>query len=397
MKVSDHTPSFDSPVTWSEDFCAGAWVITRYQDVAAALRDPRFSVRRAARWVNSTVKSTDPKLDQFKRIFARSVLFLEGRAHRRMRSLILSEFKASHLQAQASAIANITHSLIEALPQKATNNDGEHTTFDFVTDFARPLPAMVIANLMGISTRQPPEFTDWSADLAAFIGAPTPNAQQVWRAQKALSGLADFFLDEMHSRTDTPEHHGILGHIMLARQQNRLSQVEAVAQCCTLLFAGYETTRNLLSNGVLALLRHPDQWAQLKNSPELLRPAIREMLRYDSPVQYTGRRLLADIELHGKKLRKGQLAILHIGAANRDPNRFSAPHQFNITRDEGNNLAFGNGPHVCIGAALSAMEAEIAFGALLQALPNLSLASAPPVWQNNPAYRALEQLPLTYA
>ncbi|MFJ3046724.1 cytochrome P450 [Herbaspirillum chlorophenolicum] len=390
---------------WSEEFCGGAWVIRSYADVAAALRDPRFSVRRAARWINSTVAPSmgglsrttrDSGLDQFKRVFSRSLLFVDGRAHRRLRTIVNIGFKPNDLQSLAPAIAGIAEELISALCAKATaSGDGRrHVAFDFVESFARPLPALVIARMMGVTSSQPAGFVGWAADLAAFIGSPTPTAEQVWRAQEALACMTAFFQDEMAARADTPGD-DLLGRIMLAQQEHRLSRVEALAQCCTLLFAGYETTRNLLGNGLLALLRHPEQWARLKASPQLLRNAIREMLRYDSPVQYTGRRLVADIELRGKTLRKGELAILHIGAANYDPERFTDPHRFDIARDEGNHLAFGHGPHVCIGAALTCMEAEIAFGALLSAMPDMALSPAGLAWQNNSAYSALERLSLT--
>ncbi|MBB5393268.1 MULTISPECIES: cytochrome P450 [unclassified Herbaspirillum] len=400
---------------WNEEFCGGAWIIRSYADVAAALRDPRFSVRRAARWINSTLASPegglphalpDPGLDQFKRVFSRSLLFVDGRAHRRLRGIVNIGFKPNDLQSLAPAIAGIAEQLIAALCAKATageSGDGRRqVAFDFIESFARPLPALVIARMLGITSGQPPGFVAWAADLAAFIGSPTPTAEQARRAQQALACMTGFFQDEMSARADTPSAtpsatpgDDLLGRIMLAHRQHRLSRIEALAQCCTLLFAGYETTRNLLGNGLLALLRHPEQWARLKASPPLLRNAIREMLRHDSPVQYTGRRLLADIELRGKTLRKGQLAILHIGAANRDPERFSEPHRFDIARDEGNHLAFGHGPHVCIGAALSCMEAEIAFGALLRAMPDMALGPAGLAWQDNCAYRALERLPLT--
>ncbi|WP_343585466.1 cytochrome P450 [Herbaspirillum sp.] len=393
--MREHCHAHDEPVAWSEAFCGGAWVISSYADVAAALRDPSFSVRRAARWINSTVATPDPRMEQFKRVFSRSLLFVDGRAHRRMRGILNIGFKPGDLQPQAPAIARIADELIASFLRKATTRgDGRrHVAFDFVDGFARPLPALVIARLIGIGSAHPAGFVDWAADLAAFIGSATPSAVQAWRAQEALAGMTGFFLDEMEARQDSPRD-DLLGRIMQAHREQRLSRIEALAQCCTLLFAGYETTRNLLGNGLLALLRHPEQWARLRAEPELLRHAVREMLRYDSPVQYTGRRLVADIELRGKTLRKGQLAILHIGAANRDPERFSDPHRFDITRDEGNHLAFGHGPHVCLGAALSCLEAEIAFGALLRAMPNLELDAAGPAWQNNPAYRALERLPL---
>jgi cytochrome P450 len=172
---------------------------------------------------------------------------------------------------------------------------------------------------------------------------------------------------------------------------------ELLAQCCTVLFGGHETTRNLLGNGVQALLQHPDQSRHLQAAPEGLPLALKELLRFDSPVQYTGRRLKVDLEMHGQAMKKGDLVIAMIGAANRDPARFSDPERLDITRSEGAHLSFGHGPHVCIGAILTYMEAERALYALMRRLPRLALAEGKPAWGNNAVYRGLERLLLRQA
>ena len=379
---------------WSEAYCGGAWLLTGYDDVMAALRDPRFSARRAARWINSGLNGAQDLRQgsasahlKFKRVFARSLLFLDGRAHRRLRDVVQVGFKPADLQRQAPVIAGIADRLIARIDTEAAAG------FDFVQAFARPLPALVIAGLLGLAEQVPDEFVDWSADIAAFIGSPTPDPRQTLDAQQALADMCDFFAQAMASGAGVASA-GLLARIALARDENRISGIEALAQCCTLLFAGYETTRNLLGNGLLALLRHPGPWAALKAAPQRLRGAVREMLRYDSPVQYTGRRLLADVEIGGTRMRRGDLAILHIGAANHDPRRFSDPDRFDIERDEGSHLSFGHGPHVCLGAALTQLEAEIAFTALMRAMPEAALAPDPPVWQSGAAYRALARLPV---
>jgi cytochrome P450 len=381
---------------WSTAYCGGAWVISGYEEVASALRDPRFTVRRAARWINSAVgERSDDDCDQqaqqrFKRLFSRSLLFLDGRAHRRLRGVLNPGFKPAELQAQRAGITALAHRLIDDIVADPKSAKG----FDFIGRFARPLPALVIAQLLGLPDRVPAQFIDWAADLAAFIGSPTPDAAQARAAQDALAALCQFFTQVLERPADLPPGCLVLT-LLQAHQDRQLNRTELLAQCCTLLFAGYETTRNLLGNGLLALLQHPDQWAALKAQQDdtaALRLAVREMLRHDSPVQYTGRRLLQDVELAGQTLRRGQLTILHIGQANHDARRFSEPHRFDIRRDEGMHLSFGQGPHVCLGAALTQLEAEIAFSALMQRLPALTLADTPPVWQDNAAYRALDRL-----
>ena len=383
------------PLHWSTAHCGGAWVITGYEEVAAALRDPRFSVRRAARWINSGLGESgngqqDEAQRQFKRLFSRSLLFLDGRAHRRLRGVLNPGFKPADLQARRGDITALAQRLaddIVADPQAARG-------FDFIARFARPLPALVIAQLLGLPDRVPAEFIDWAADLAAFIGSPTPDATQTFAAQQAMRSLCDFFSQALARADELPEA-CLLRGLLQAHASGQLNRTELPAQCSTLLFAGYETTRNLLGNGVLALLQDPAQWAALKArqaDPAALRLAVREMLRHDSPVQYTGRRLLQEVSLAGQRLRRGQLAILHIGQANHDARRFRDPQRFDIRRDEGMHLSFGQGPHVCLGAALTQLEAEIAFSVLMQRLPTLSLADETPVWQGNAAYRALDRL-----
>ncbi|UWE19099.1 cytochrome P450 [Herbaspirillum huttiense] len=383
------------PLHWSTAHCGGAWVITGYEEVAAALRDPRFSVRRAARWINSGLGESgngqqDEAQRQFKRLFSRSLLFLDGRAHRRLRGVLNPGFKPADLQARRGDITALAQRLADAIvadPQAARG-------FDFIARFARPLPALVIAQLLGLPDRVPAEFIDWAADLAAFIGSPTPDATQTLAAQQAMRNLCDFFSQALARSDELPEA-CLLRGLLQAHASGQLNRNELLAQCSTLLFAGYETTRNLLGNGVLALLQDPAQWAALKArqaDPSALRMAVREMLRHGSPVQYTGRRLLQDVTLAGQRLQRGQLAILHIGQANHDARRFRDPQRFDIRRDEGMHLSFGQGPHVCLGAALTQLEAEIAFSVLMQRLPTLSLADETPVWQGNAAYRALDRL-----
>jgi hypothetical protein len=169
---------------------------------------------------------------------------------------------------------------------------------------------------------------------------------------------------------------------------------ELLAQCAMLLFAGHETTRHLLGSSVQALLSHPAQWERLVREPALLPGAVRELLRFESPVQYTGRRVATDLVLHGQRLRRGDLALALIGAASRDPRRYLEPDVLDIARRQGASLAFGSGPHVCIGAALTLMESRIVLGQLLKRWPGLRLAEAVPRWGDKPAYRGLTALPL---
>ncbi|GAB2886255.1 cytochrome P450 [Paralcaligenes ginsengisoli] len=390
------------PLHWNREFCGGAWLLVRHADVASVLRDPRFSVRRAGGWVNSSGLEARNELRAFKRIFARSILFLDAPRHARLRQIMSAGFKPAALQAlipQIQAIADgLLDQIITGVQSGETETQGsfETTQFDFMHDFARPLPALVIAAMLGIDAADRNDFVAWSDDIAGFIGSPTPSIETARRAQAGLMAMSDYFRGLLAQRRLRPRNDLISQLIVAEADGGIATSKELLAQCCTLLFAGHETTRNLLGNGMLALLAHPRQWQLLQQTPSLLPSALKELLRFDSPVQYTGRRLKVDVEMHGRLMKKGELVIPLIGAANRDPAKFSAPDRLDITRNEGSHLSFGYGPHVCLGATLTYLEAEIALRSVMRRLPKLRLAGDVQSWGLNAVYRSLNQLPLRF-
>ncbi|QRX84307.1 cytochrome P450 [Glaciimonas sp. PAMC28666] len=379
------------PLHWNEEFCGGAWLVTEYADVASVLRDPRFSVRRAGGWANTSGPEALAELREFKRIFSRSLLFVDPPQHTRLRQVMNVGFKPAALQALAPRIQTLVDGLLEGVMTTTA------ASFDFMRDFARPLPALVIAAMLGIDGDDRAEFVAWSDDIADFIGSPTPTMEIARRAQISLIAMNDYFRAILPQRRSHPGE-DLISQLTLAEASGGIiTTKELLAQCCTLLFAGHETTRNLLGNGVLALLQHPEQWQMLQQNTALLPSALKELLRFDSPVQYTGRRLKVDVELHGQRMKKGDLVIPLIGSANRDPAKFTTPDALDITRNQGTHLSFGFGPHVCIGATLTYMEAEIALRSVMQRLPGLQLAGDTPSWGHNAVYRSLNALPLSYA
>jgi cytochrome P450 len=374
------------PVHWSTEFCGGAWLLTNYADVAQALQDPRLSVRRAGGWVNSSGENASNELRELKQIFSRSVLFMNPPAHNRVRHSMAAGFRRESLQPLTERIRQIVDRLLDkAVLQRE---------FDFMGQFARPLPALVMADMLAIDPADQPRFIAWSDNIAAFIGSPTPSLDLAHRAQAGLVALNEYF------QVLLPQRRLCLGDDLISQMIRSesvgtiITTKELLAQCCTLLFAGHETTRNLLGNGMFYFLKDAAYWQRILQQPTLLRGALKEVLRFDSPVQYTGRILTSDIEMHGTMLRKGDLVVPLIGAANRDPAKFTDPDRLDITRDEGNHLSFGYGPHVCIGATLTYMEADIAFTRLMQRLPHLTLVSTTPQWSGNAVYRGLTELRL---
>lgn len=372
------------PLHWSEAFFGGAWVLTRHADVEAALRDPRLSAQRTGGWVGDVDEHRE--LAGFQRLFARAMLFLDAPDHMRLRQVMNAGFKPSVLQALRPRIEAMVTAKLDAIDASSP--------FDFMQALARPLPAQVIAALMGMEDADDQAFIQGSHDLAAFIGAPQPTLQLARRAQVALLQMnASFEALAPKRRADPGED--MVSRLVLAEAEGRIEAgPELMAQCAMLLFAGHETTRNLLGNGLHALLAHRDEWERLRREPECIPNAMRELLRFDSPVQYTGRRVAASMELHGQPMRRGELVVTLIGAANRDPARHADPDRLDVARANPGMLSFGSGPHVCIGAALTLMEAEIVFRQLLQRWPTLALVDDRPAWNGNPVYRGLNALPV---
>ncbi len=378
------------PIHWSEEFFGGSWLLTRHEDVETVLRDPQYSARRTGGWVMRGSEDQRQALCPFQRLFSRAMLFLDAPDHTRLRQVLNAGFRPTALRAFSGTIKQMAEGLLDRL-------EGAQP-FDFMEALAKPLPAMVIANLLGMDSTSQPDFLNWSEDLAAFIGSPDPDIVLKRRAQASLLKMSAAFEVVLERRRTEEAGCGdgrtdLISHLLQAEADGKIEAgAELLAQCVMLLFAGHETTRNLLGNGLHALLNHPEQWRRLQEAPELLNNALRELLRYESPVQYTGRRVTMDVILHGRRLRRGDLVVPLIGAANRDPARYSNPDALDIARREGTHLSFGHGPHVCIGAALTMMEAEIVFRMLLTRLPRLELVDSEPDWNGNPVYRGLASL-----
>jgi cytochrome P450 len=245
---------------------------------------------------------------------------------------------------------------------------------------------------MGIEDMPEDELTRWSEDLATFIGAMDPSPEQAERAQEALFGMLRLLQPALEKRRAALGD-DLLSRLVQAEAEGLVSAgPELLAQCVMLLFAGFETTRNLLGNGLHALLSHRTQWERLCRTPELLPAAVRELLRFDSPVQYTGRRVAVETVLHGQVLRRGDLVLAMIASGNRDPAVYERPDELDIARPGKGPLSFGVGPHVCIGAALTSMEAQAVFRRLIHRWPDLELATDLPAWNGNAVYRGLPTL-----
>lgn len=375
---------------WVE-YLGGAWFVPHYDDVMLLLRDPRLS----SNWASATVRQFPPEqwaqLQDFQQHFAQSLVLKDGQEHLRLRRLLNKAFTPRVIERLRPRIVELTNELVDRAIQHASGHQ-----IELMQQIAHPLPALVIAELLGVAAEDQQQFVHWSDDIAFFIGSARPTFEHAIKAQQSLRAMTDYFRAIVAEQRQHPTDNLISLLIEVEEQGDVLTEAELLSQCTLFLTAGHETTRNLIGNGLLSLLQHPVQRKLLERNPGLLRRAVHEMARYESPVQVIVRMVAEDFELHGTQLQRGQVVVLMTGAANRDPAQFPGPNSFDITRTDSRPLTFGHGPHICIGMTLAYLETEIVLATLLQRLPNVRLHSRTPDWNNNFMLRGLHRLPLKY-
>jgi cytochrome P450 len=357
------------------------FVLTRYDDVAAVLRDPRFSAKRPARAREGlpAVARSGPTGSRMRAMMAfrgRQMLESDPPDHTRLRALANHAFAARTIAAMHGRIQCLVDELLDAVvPQ------GE--AMDAIAALAHPLPVIVIAELLGVPVEDRELIRRWSAGAIPFLDSfRNPIA-----AEAAWQGFGDYLRRIIADRRAAPRDDLITAFLHAEEGGSGLDEDELLAMCILLLIAGHETTTNLIGNGLLTLLRHPDQLALVRDDPARLAAVLEEVLRYESPVQIAARVATEDCVIAGMPIAAGTPLTLHLGAANRDPARFADPDCFNSTRTGARHLAFGQGAHYCLGAMLARMEGEIALGTLLRRLPNLRLASAAVEWRRTITWR----------
>jgi cytochrome P450 len=385
--VADPHPAFarlreEDPVHWSERH--RAWVLTRYDDVSAFFRDLRLSSDRAsplARPREDGVGGDDPVVS----VLTRWMVFRDPPDHTRMRRALRPAFTPSAIEALRPTVERVVDELLDCLPQE----------FDFLAEFAVPLPAIVIAELLGIPREDHERFRTWSQGLATLVFASgLPDRHR--RGRDALSALATYLGDQLAHRRAQPSG-DLLGTLAVLQGAGELTGEEATANAVLLLFAGHETTTGLLANGLAALLARPDQLQRLRAERSLMPSAVEELLRYEGPSKLMPRWAMQDVELRGRRIACGDLVYLVQSAANRDPSHFADPDRLDLARDPNPHLGFGYGLHYCLGAPLARLETAIALSRLLDRRARIELAGDQPRWQPNLLGRVVEKLEVRFA
>ncbi|MBV9405292.1 MAG: cytochrome P450, partial [Acidobacteriaceae bacterium] len=262
-------------------------------------------------------------------------------------------------------------------------------------DFANPLPAIITATMLGVPEQDHGQLKEWSAAFAEMLGNFQHNPDHTPLVVKTVEEMTAYFRERIREQHQQPRE-GLIHSLMTAEVNgDKFTEDEVVANSIITMIGGQETTTNLIGNGLLALLRHANEFERLRREPTLLNSAVEELLRYDCPSQHTARIAPADIEMGGRQIRAGQAVMAVMAAANRDPERFPDPDRLDLARTDNRHLAFGWASHFCFGAPLARLEGQIAFAALAQ-LPNLHLASESLTWRSNLGLRGLTALPVSF-
>lgn len=357
----------------------GSWVLTRYDHSAALLRDPRFSTNPAR-----LTEGPDPaSMGPIRQVGSSLMMFLDPPDHTRLRSLVSQAFTPRMVESLRPRIQALVDELLDAVVEK-----GE---MDVLADLAYPLPTVVICEMLGVPPEDREKFKAWSADASRLLDGYL-DKEATDRGMVAGMYLFQYFTDLVADRRRHPRQDLLSALLAAEAGGDRLTHAELMSTATLLFVAGFETTMNLVGNGTLALLRHPDQLARLRDDPGLVRTGVEELLRYDGPVHVTARIATEDLDIGGFRIGEGEQVVAMLGAAGRDPAQFPEPHRLDVSRSPNRHLAFGGGPHFCLGAALARLEAQLAFGTMLRRLPDMELVTVAPTYRDHFVIRGVTEL-----
>jgi pimeloyl-[acyl-carrier protein] synthase len=362
------------PVQWSDTW--NCWVVTRYDDVRTCLQDAkRFSnVGRITglfhrHFDTAQLAGLKPLIDHY----SHGLINIDPPGHTRIRRLLHEVFRPSTISRYQEFVqAFVNERLAKTLPA------GKLTV---VRDLAHPLPVHVIARLFGVPVADVPLFTKWSAGIVAFMQSPTPTFELCLSSQQALLDLRAYLRRGIAERQTTPRD-DVLSLMVHARSEgDALTEDEILGTAVTILLGGHETTTRLLTTTLLELSRHPEQQETLRKNPELMETAVEEFLRFGGPFHRDQRVAAIDTEVGGISIKQGDFILMMLAAANRDPQQFSEPDKFDLARAPNRHVAFGFGPHICLGAALARLETGIAVGSILKATKSFGAVSDQVDWE----------------
>jgi cytochrome P450 len=369
------------PVYWNETW--GGWIVTRYEDVRRCLQDDEhLSVEVEA----DRLRDSSLDIPQTKEMFPKWIIYLDPPDHTKLRRIIGEAFNPEMVSNQRAEVEDVTQSLIADMQQQSP---GE---VELIDEFAHPLPVHVICKIMGLPLADGENLGDWSTNIGLTLFHYYDADNRHERTEESIKEFTDYLREVVQRRKADPKD-DLISYLLEAEADGEsLTEDEVVATAVLLLFAGHETTTKLIANGILELLRHPEQMELLREDPSLAPKAVEEILRYQGTSKSLTRGVVKDFELRGKQIEAGDRILLSQAAANRDPRQFDDPETFDITRGSMDHLGFGHGTHHCLGAPLARLETRTAFPALVQAFPDMELATDDIEWTRSPLVRGPEEL-----
>ena len=376
----------EDPAHWSPRL--KAWVLTRYEDVKRVCLDSTMSSDRLRPFFATLPPAEAAKVAELARYLTLWMVFRDPPEHTRLRRLAAKVFHVRSINALRPNIERLTHWLLDQL--------ADRKEFDFIGDFAMPLPALVIIDMLGAPREELARLKRLSDEMALFIGSARDAPEKYERAGAATREMAQIFRELITARRAVPQR-DLLSELVALGDGDRLSDDELVATCVLLLFAGHETTTHHLANGLRALLRFPGELEKLRANPALAPAAVEELLRYDGPIGAQVRIVQEPHTLHAKALKPGERVFLLMNAANRDPRAYDAPDRVDLGRNGVPHLTFGFGAHLCLGFPLARLEGQVALPAVLARWRRLELAGAEPEWMDSMVLRGMKALPLRAA
>ena len=375
----------EDPCHWSPRL--KSWVLTRYDDVRQVITDTRMSSDRLRPFFEAMPSAESARIGDIVRYLSLWMVFKDPPEHTRLRRLTGKVFSARSMQGMRPQVERIAARLLGALEGRRE--------IDFVADFAGPLPCLVIMAMLGVPDEELAHVKRMSDDIALFIGSSRTSPEKYDTAEAATHEMAGFFRELIEARRHSPGPDLLSELVHLRDGEDHLSEDELVATCILMLFAGHETTTNHIANGMLALMRFPQEMERLRADPGLANAAVEELLRYDGPSGAQVRIAAGPYELHGRTMQPGDRIFVMLNAANRDPRAYPDPDRVDLDRDGPPHLTFGFGPHICLGFPLARTEGQVAFPAVLARWRHIEPAGdAPPPWINSLVFRGMKALPV---
>jgi cytochrome P450 len=378
----------ESPVVFNET--TNSWLISRYDDIVAILNDSRISSARVDATFRVLPEDVQRELEPLRQVLSQRMLLTDPPTHTRLKNLVMPAFAARTSERRRERIQEICDSFIDRLDITGT--------FDIMQDFATPLPGWVIGDVLGVPVDRQQQFSDWSHDQVRIYDRPGTVHDRVAvmrRGQASMLAMKAYLEEIIEQRRREPADDVITMLVQAEEAGDRLTNDEMVVMVVAILVGGNNSTAHLIGNAILTLLRQPEALARLREDPSLIRPAIEEVMRFESPVQSTSRVAKEAIEIAGQTIEPGSNIHVLLASGNRDEAQFPDPTEYIIDRSPNRHLTFAHGPHYCLGTSLARTITQTAVLSLLTRFPDLRLASETPDWNDGFSFRSLKTLPVT--